>query len=85
MEGTETLGQAPLIKKFMKGVFNLRPQLPRYSTTWDVNIVLEFLKKWAPAGSLSLKQLSLKTDLLLLLLSSQRGQTVKNFEIKSMQ
>ena len=84
IDAAETLGQCPLISKFMRGVFNSRPQLPRYSMTWDVNIVLTFLKNWAPAESLSLKQLSLKTTLLLLILSSQRGQTVLNFQIDTM-
>jgi hypothetical protein len=32
-----------LIKRFMKGVFNQRPALPRYQHIWDVNIVLEYL------------------------------------------
>ena len=85
MDMTETLGQSPLISKFMRGVFNSRPQLPRYAATWDVNIVLQFLKNWAPARSLALKQLSLKTALWLLLLSSQRGQTVIKFKIDTIQ
>ncbi|XP_033730878.1 uncharacterized protein LOC117320378 [Pecten maximus] len=34
------LGNHPLIKRFMKGVFCNRPALPKYSTTWDVSIVL---------------------------------------------
>ena len=29
-----SIGEAPLIKKFLRGGFNTRPQLPRYSSTW---------------------------------------------------
>ena len=38
------LGTHPLVRRFMKGVFILRPALPRYNVTWDVNIVLNYLK-----------------------------------------
>ena len=34
----------PLIKKFMKGVYNYKPTLPRQSATWDVSLVLRYLK-----------------------------------------
>jgi hypothetical protein len=29
----------------MKGIFTLRPAFPRYNVTWDVNKVLNYLKK----------------------------------------
>ena len=54
------IGKHPMMAKFMKGVFSLRPPEPKYFVTWDVRQVLNFLKTWAPAESLSLKQLTLK-------------------------
>ena len=39
-------------------------------------MTLNFLKTWAPAKPLSLRQLTLKVTVLLLLLSSQREQTI---------
>ena len=39
-----TIGNFPSVKRFMKGVFALRPSLPRYEFIWDVNIVLDYLK-----------------------------------------
>jgi len=59
----------------MKGVFTLRPALPRYNVTWDVNKVLNYLQKLSPLKSLSLLELSQTLLMLLLLLSGQRGQT----------
>ena len=56
-----SIGEAPLVQKFVRGVFNVRPQLPRYTSTWDVNIVLNYLRSLAPSKLLSLKQLTLKT------------------------
>ncbi|CAH1242857.1 TNKS2 [Branchiostoma lanceolatum] len=32
----QPLGQHPLVKRFLKGVFELRPALPKYSFTWDL-------------------------------------------------
>jgi hypothetical protein len=60
----------------MKGIYTLRPALPRYNVTWDVNVVLKYLKGLSPLESLSLLQISQKLLMLLLLLSGQRGQTI---------
>ena len=44
-----------LLTKFMKGAFNLKPAVPRYNFTWDVSILLEYLRKLSPLENLSLK------------------------------
>lgn len=71
----EQINKAQL-KKFMKGAFNLRPSLPKYSSTWDVNLVFTLLKKWHPPSKLDLKQLMQKTAVLLILLSGRRGNSI---------
>ena len=38
------IGRHPMMAKFMKGVFSLRPPEPKYFVTWDVRQVLDFLK-----------------------------------------
>jgi len=68
----------------MRGVFNLRPALPKNTVTWDVEKVLKFLEAWGPAKFLSLRQLTLKVTMLLLLLSGQRGQTVWLIDIRNL-
>jgi integrase len=62
----------------MKGVFNERPALPRYSTTWDVNIVLNYLKT---VQNSTLLQLSCKFCMLFLLLTAQRCQSLHLIEL----
>ena len=42
LEGV-VVGQHPLVTKFMKGIFSLRPTKQRYFVTWNVNDVLQFL------------------------------------------
>ena len=39
------VGQHPLVSRFLKGVFNSRPPAPKYSSTWDVDIVLDYIKR----------------------------------------
>ena len=48
--------------RFMKGIFHLRPPQPIYTKTWNVSKVLSYLKSFGPNDSLSLKQLTLKTE-----------------------
>ena len=77
-------GQHPLIKRFMRASFNVRPALPRNNVTWDVDIVLAFLKTLGPVEALSLLALSQKLNMLLMLLAGQRGQSVHLLDIVNM-
>ena len=81
----KAIGEHTIISKFLKGVFNLRPSLPKSSVTWDTRNVLEFLRSWYPLKHLSLFQLSIKTVLLMLLISGQRGQTIWVLKIKDVE
>lgn len=66
------------VTRFMKGVFQSRPALPRYSKTWDVKIVLNYLEA---LQNTSLFQISCKIAMLFLLLSAQRCQTLHLIEM----
>ena len=63
----------PLIKRFMTGVFAKRPSLPKYTSIWDVNIVLSYINRME---NTTLFQLSCKLCMLFLLLTAQRCQTL---------
>ena len=41
----EPVGQHPVITRFMKGVFNIKPALPKYNFTWDVGVVITYLSE----------------------------------------
>ena len=49
----------------MKGVYELRPPLPRYTHTWDAAVLLEHIRKQPTNPCLSLKQLTMKLCALL--------------------
>lgn len=60
-----TFGTHPLVAQFIKSVFELKPTLPRYSSIWDVSVVLEHLQTLGPLTQLDLKTLTKKTTMLL--------------------
>jgi hypothetical protein len=58
------VGKSPLVIRYLRGVYNLRPSVPRYSCTWDVDRVLLVLRQLSPVRSLNLKDLTLKLTML---------------------
>ena len=77
-------GQHPLVKIFMRAVFQERPALPRYGALWDPDIVLAYLKNLGPNKGLTILLLAGKLLLLMLLLSGQRMQTLHVLNIQDM-
>ena len=76
-----TFGNHPLVTQFLKGVFTVRTSLPRYQEIWDVSTVLSYLKMLHLPENLSLQLLTLKTTMLLVLLSGQRCQTIHALDV----
>jgi hypothetical protein len=68
----------------MRGIFNIKPPLPRYQFTWDVSIVLNFLKTLYPLEGLSIKLLTLKVTALIALACAPRAQTLVSMNIDNM-
>ena len=79
-----TFGTHPYVCWLIKGCYERNPPKPRYTHFWDVNQVFQLLKDWGTSRELSLKKLTLKLNMLLLLVSSQRGQTIKNLSIEGL-
>ena len=77
-------GSHPLVRRFLKGVFNLRPALPKYETTWDTSLVLKYLKKLSPVKRLDFKMLTFKLIMLFALLTGQRSQTLHLLSLDDM-
>ena len=69
-------GTHHVVTRFMKAVFETKNPARKCTTTWDVSAVLKYLATLYPNNGLSLKWLSIKLVLLMLLLSGQRGQTI---------
>jgi len=59
------VGQHETVSRFMKGLFNCRPPLPRCTSTWDVDIVLKYLSSLPENEALQLPALIHKLAMLL--------------------
>ncbi|KAJ8022303.1 hypothetical protein HOLleu_37159 [Holothuria leucospilota] len=77
----QAISNDPLISRFLKGIFNLHPPLPRYKDIWDVGVVLQYLSSLYPGQEISLKELSLKLCSLIALTTAQRMQTIHLLKI----
>ena len=65
----------------MSGIFNKRPPQPKYSFIWDVETVLDFLRKLPGNDLLSDRLLTLKVSMSLSLLSTSRVSGITNLRV----
>ena len=77
-------GQHPVVIRILKRVYNKRPQISRYGCTWDVDVVLEYLRELSPLKDLSLREITAKCVMLMLLVTAQRVQTLAILKLKDM-
>ncbi|KAL0821475.1 hypothetical protein ABMA28_004945 [Loxostege sticticalis] len=73
-----------LITRFCKGVYKLRPPLPRYNMTWDANTVLDYLSSLYPNDEITLDKISKKCVTLLALVTGHRVQTLSKIKIDNL-
>ena len=79
--GSVSLGELPIVSRFMKGVFRLNPPQPKLCTTWKVQVALEHLKRQRPTEELSLQELSGNLVLLLALTSAARAHELAALDL----
>ena len=84
LPGYSDISEHNLIKRFIKGCFNMRPPQLRYAHTWDINQVLQYIHQMGQNFELNSKQLSLKLVMLLTLLNIQRVETIPSFNTEKM-
>ena len=77
-----SVGQHPLVSRALKGAFQTRPPLPRYSETWDVSKVLAVLSSQEVNDNTPLKILSQRTVILLALTHPSRSADLSNSDLK---
>ena len=67
------MGKHPMISRLVKGAYHARPPLPRYTSTWNVQVVLQYIDNLGPSSSLSLRLLTFKLVMLLSLTRPSRS------------
>ena len=85
LEGNFLVGVHPMVERFMKGVFQTRPALPRYQASWDTLVVLSYLKTLHPVEDLNLQQLTYKLVMLCALVTGQRSQSIHLMNLSTFQ
>jgi hypothetical protein len=78
------VGQHPMIVKLMRGVFNERAPIPKYTDTWDVDQVLTKIKSLGGNEEMTMKNLTLKLAMLMALTSACRGSELQKANLKGM-
>ena len=70
-------GKSTEIRRFMKGVFEMRPVFPSYRFTWSIDILFRYFQQLPHQTELPLKTLGKKLAILIALLAGgQRCQTI---------
>ena len=78
----KSVGKHPAVCWVIKGAYERNPPRPKYDAFWEVNKVFTLFKSWPDNKHLSLKLLSWKLAVVLLLVTSQRGQTILSLSTK---
>ena len=73
------VGKHHLVIRLMRGIFNENPPRPRYTNTWQVSQVLDYLCSLDDNQKLELLPLSEKLASLAALVTAQRVQTLSFF------
>lgn len=79
---SKDLGSDLIIKRFKKGLFRLRPSLPRYDSTWDPIPLLQYIEKLTIP--IDIQTLSRKLVTLLALITAERLQTISLIRLSNM-
>ena len=53
--GYERMSNHPLISRYVKGIYNKYPQLPKYVNIWDMNKLLTYYDNMGPNSKLTFK------------------------------
>ena len=76
------IGQHLLVTRPLKGVYNLRPPQPRYSDTWNVDMVIRHLQSLGNYSKLTLKVLGQKLALLMALVEASRSSEIHALDVR---
>ena len=83
-DSSSSFGNNPLVKRLLRGMFNIRPSIPKHVNTYDVDVVLQYLKGLGDADAIPFKMLTSRLVTLLCLLSGQRDQTFAAIDFRLM-
>ncbi|XP_023314504.1 uncharacterized protein LOC106655370 [Trichogramma pretiosum] len=77
------IGNDKSLKRFFSGIAKLRPSLPKYNTTWDPKVIIDFYSGKPANDSLTFKDLSYKLITLLAITTGHRLQTLSLIKVQN--
>ncbi|KZR97350.1 Uncharacterized protein APZ42_007834, partial [Daphnia magna] len=80
--GLKDVGKHPLVVQLMKGIYQGKPPIPKYSATWDPSVVINHFVSTA-RRNMSLIQLARKTVTLLALATLLRCSELNSIQLDS--
>ena len=83
--GYSSISEHPKIVRFLKGIYNRHPPLPKYVKIWDINDVLCLYNQLPDNQQLSIKDLSHKLAILLMLLGARRKNSLSNISVDNIE
>ena len=82
IKGYLKLSNHPLISRYLKGIYNRNPPLPKYVDIWDLTLLLKYYEQKENNDCLEFKELVKKTVMLFIILETRRKQAL--FTLKSL-
>ena len=70
------LSEHPFISCYLKGIYNRHPPLPKYTSIWDISLVLDYYNSIETNDKLQFKDLVKKTVMLFMILGARRKQAL---------
>lgn len=77
------IGSDECVKRLLKGAYKLRPTRPKYSGTWDPQLVLNHISAWFPNTELSLEKITKKLVISLAICTAHRVQTLSLIKLEN--
>lgn len=77
------IGSDEDVKRLLKGAYRLKPNRPKYTHTWDPQLVLNCVSTWYPNDQLSLEKLTKKLVGLLAICTAHRVQTFSLIKLEN--
>ena len=77
-----SVGQHPYVTRLLKGALNKRPPKPRYSHTWNVDVMIKYMISLGKNSTLSLKAISMKLVTLFALTCPERISALASLDLR---
>ena len=76
IRGYLKLSEHPLVSRYMKGIYNRHPPLPKYVNIWDILLLLRDYDNMDSNDNLQFKALVKKTVMLFIIFGARRKQAL---------